>query len=160
MKMKYSFYGVVYGKTVEEAESKIMDSIKQGGYELKEMTVITSPDTARERLSYIVEESQEVFVAAFLNVKNEVLKIMEVARGSHNSLLLAPREVLIPALKAGAVNILLAHNHPSGDPAPSPEDLSFTKKMKIAVEIVGLQLLDHLIFAERGYFSFKQEDLL
>ena len=83
-----------------------------------------------------------------------------VAGGALMHVAVTPREVFSPAIEQRAAAIVLAHNHPSGDPGPSPEDRAFTSRMAHAGAILGIQLLDHLVVARRGYFSFAEAGLL
>jgi DNA repair protein RadC len=101
-------------------------------------------------------ESQEVIAMAFLTTRNRVLGKRVIFKGTVSGAAASPREILREALRANAAKMIVAHNHPSGSPGPSEEDLHFTKQLKEAGEIVGIPLVDHLIICERGsYFSFK-----
>ena len=77
-----------------------------------------------------------------------------------NASILAPREIFINALKNGAVNIILLHNHPSGDPTPSAEDVSTTQRVKEAGSLIGIKLMDHIIIGDNKYVSLKERGLL
>lgn len=88
---------------------------------------------------------QEVIGALFLDVRNRLIGEDEIARGTLHRALIEPRQILWPALARGAAGVLIFHNHPSGDPSPSPEDLTFTRRMVVACDAVGVKLVDHLI---------------
>jgi DNA repair protein RadC len=99
---------------------------------------------------------REHFKAAFLNTKNQVLRIVTVSIGSLNASIVHPREILKPAISASAASIILVHNHPTGDPAPSREDVEFTRRFAKCGELIGIQLLDHLIIGSGRYQSLKE----
>jgi DNA repair protein RadC len=83
-----------------------------------------------------------------------------ISMGTLNANLVHPREVFEPALKHSAASIMVAHNHPSGDPKPSEDDLEITKRLVEAGKMMGVELLDHVIIAANNHFSFKEEKLL
>jgi len=99
---------------------------------------------------------KEHFKAALLNTKNQILKIVTVSIGSLNASVVHPREILKPAISASAASIILVHNHPTGDPAPSKEDVEFTRRFAKCGELMGIQLLDHVIIGSSGYRSLKE----
>lgn len=103
---------------------------------------------------------QEVFILITLNSKNNVLSKKEIFRGSLNSSLVHPREVFKEALKDSAASIIVCHNHPSGDPTPSKEDINITKRIKECGKIMGIDLLDHIIIGDKSYISLKEEGQL
>jgi DNA repair protein RadC len=83
-----------------------------------------------------------------------------MSQGSVNSSIMPVREVYIQALKEDAVNIVLVHNHPSGDPSPSTEDIKITKRMKDAGNLIGIKLMDHIIIGDNKYISLAEQGLL
>lgn len=85
---------------------------------------------------------------------------MVLFKGTVNGAMLSPREVLIEALRSNAVYMVLLHNHPSGDPEPSREDIGITKRIKEAGKIVGIQLIDHIIIGDNQYISLKERGVL
>ena len=103
---------------------------------------------------------QEVFFVLLLDTRHRLIRQVEVSRGSLNQSLVHPREVFAPALREAAAAILVVHNHPSGDPAPSREDHEVTRRLARAGEILGIPLLDHLVIAAQGYTSFSQSGWL
>ncbi|MCB0406018.1 MAG: JAB domain-containing protein [Bdellovibrionales bacterium] len=106
-------------------------------------------------------ERQEVVSTAFLNGAMKLLSVREIFRGSVNHSVANPREILRAALLEDAVYLIVAHNHPSQDPAPSQWDRCFTKQMESAAAAVGIPLLDHLIVCGAGrYFSFAESGQL
>ena len=123
--------------------------------------VIRSPEDAAAYLMPDMSSlTQEHFVALFLNVKNEVLHKSTIFIGSLNSSIVHPREVFREAVKRSAASIICAHNHPSGNPAPSPEDIEVTKRLAEAGRIVGIDLLDHLIIGDHQFLSLKEGDFI
>ena len=100
-------------------------------------------------------ECTEVFLIACLSTKHHLLCVHEVSRGSLDSTLAHPREVFKAALLANAAAIVLAHNHPSGDASPSAEDVALTARLVNAGDIIGIDVLDHIIVGPGSYFSFK-----
>lgn len=99
---------------------------------------------------------KEHFKAALLDTKNQVLKIVTVSIGSLNASIVHPREILKPAISVSAASIILVHNHPTGDPSPSREDVEFTKRFAKCGELIGIQLLDHVIIGSGRYQSLKE----
>ena len=128
---------------------------------LKYRPVITGVDDAvqllMEKMRYL---DREHFQAVLLNTKNAVLDIEDISIGTLNSSLVHPREVFKQAIKKSANVVLLGHNHPSGDPTPSPEDLQITKRLAEAGKLIGIEVLDHIIIGDRNYYSFKEQGLL
>jgi DNA repair protein RadC len=107
----------------------------------------------------IANLDRENFVAVLLNIKNEVIEVTTVSVGTLSSALIHPREVFKPAIRASAASVVLAHNHPSGKVEPSREDREVTGRLAKAAEIVGIEVLDHVIVGD-GYFSMKEHGML
>jgi len=111
-----------------------------------------------DRYRYLLADSPvEVFLAVLLDVKNRVLREVRVSVGTLNGSLIHPREVFAPAVADRAAAIVIVHNHPSGDPRPSPEDGLVTRRLRSAGEIVGIPVLDHVIIGTCKFFSFREE---
>lgn len=104
-------------------------------------------------------QAEEVFSIVTLDTKNNVTGAFEVSRGTLNGSIVHPREVFKRAILQNASSIALMHNHPSGDPRPSSEDLQMTKRLEEAGKILGISILDHIIFGDY-FFSFKEEGLI
>jgi len=109
----------------------------------------------------------EKFLVLCLNRKNRLIKRVEATSGTASSSLVHPREVFREAIRSGASSVIVAHNHPSGDPAPSAADIRVTRQLREAAAIIGIELLDHLIVGEVGadprevgYYSFQESGLL
>lgn len=104
--------------------------------------------------------TREQILLIMMNSKSKILNDMIISTGTVNSSILAPREIYLNALKYGAVSIILIHNHPSGDPTPSVEDINTTKRMKEAGILIGIKLMDHIIIGDNRYVSLKEKGLL
>lgn len=104
--------------------------------------------------------TREEVLLIMLDSKSKILKDMIISSGTVSSSLLSPREIFLSALKYEAVNIILIHNHPSGDPTPSKEDIQVTKKMKEAGNLIGIRLMDHIIIGDNKYVSLGQQGYL
>jgi DNA repair protein RadC len=103
---------------------------------------------------------QEVLKVILLNTKNIVIMIRDVSIGSLNSSIVHPREVFNDAVKRSAAAIIVCHNHPSGDPSPSTEDVNITHRLKECGMILGIDLLDHVIIGNGSYVSLKEKGIL
>lgn len=127
----------------------------------KEGLVLTLPSTIA---AYYMEEmrhqKQEHMKLLMLNSKSKLLGEKNVSKGTVNASLVSPRELFIEALDKQAVAIILIHNHPSGDPTPSSNDILVTKRIREAGALIGIELLDHIIIGNNCYISFAEEKLL
>lgn len=100
--------------------------------------------------------AQEVFVVVGLDVRNGLLDVVEVARGALYCVEVHPREVFRPLLRMAAAGGIVIHNHPSGDPTPSPHDIALTRRLQAVGELVGITIIDHLVFGNHGYTSIAE----
>lgn len=123
--------------------------------------VIRSPEDGAK---YVMNDmrflSQEHFVCLYLNTKNQVMHKQTIFIGSLNASIVHPREVYKEALKRSAASVICIHNHPSGDPTPSREDIEVTKRLVEVGKIIGIELLDHLIIGENKFVSLKEKGYL
>jgi DNA repair protein RadC len=119
---------------------------------------ISSPRDALLLLSALGDERVERVGVLMLDARYHLIRIETVAVGSVNVARLQPRDVLTPALVAGAAAIVVAHSHPSGDARPSPADVRMTTLLRDAAGAVGLPLLDHLVVTRRGHYSFRRAE--
>jgi DNA repair protein RadC len=103
---------------------------------------------------------KEYFKIVLLNTKNEIISSENVSIGSLNASLVHPREVFITAIKKSAASLVLLHNHPSGNPQPSKEDISITKRLSEAGKIIGIDIIDHIIIGNGSYISLKEQSIL
>ena len=120
---------------------------------------ITSPADVLPEIRHIRDLNKEHFVAIFLNARNQVTKTDTISIGSLNASLVHPRELFAPAVGISAASVILAHNHPSGDVTPSKEDISLTKRMVQAGQIMGIEVVDHLIVASDKFLSMKEANV-
>lgn len=102
------------------------------------------------------KQAEEYVYMIALNVKGRSLGVFEISHGTVNQSICNPRDIFIKALLCGAVGIILAHNHPSGDTTPSKEDIEIYKRIKEAGEIIGIELLDNIVIGN-GYISFRED---
>ncbi|SFD58201.1 DNA replication and repair protein RadC [Lentibacillus persicus] len=123
--------------------------------------IIRSPEDGAD---YIMEEmrslNQEHFVVLFLNTKNQIIHRQTIFIGSLNASIVHPREVYREAVKRSAASIICAHNHPSGDPSPSQEDIHVTRRLVESGKMIGIELLDHLVIGDRKFISLKEKGYL
>ncbi len=118
--------------------------------------VITSPREAVLLLGGLRTAMREEVWVLMLDARHRPISCVTVAVGGINSSRLAPRDVLAPALRAGSAALVVAHNHPSGDPAPSRADRVVTEALRSASALVGIPMLDHIIVAARAHHSFRE----
>lgn len=133
-------------------------SIKLAGCVRQEPYIIRSPEDAAD---FMMEElrhlQQEHFVCLYLNTKNEVTRKETVFIGGLNSSIVHPREVFKNAMRYSAAAIICLHNHPSGNPSPSQEDIHVTRRLVDSGETIGIDVLDHLIIGDREFISLKEK---
>ncbi|ASS66331.1 MULTISPECIES: DNA repair protein RadC [unclassified Paenibacillus] len=126
-----------------------------------EAAVVRRPQDAAD---YLMEDLRyhkvEHFVCLFLNTKNHIIARETISVGTLNASLVHPREVFRSAIRHGAASIVCAHNHPSGDPSPSPEDAALTRRLAEAGELVGIDVLDHIVIGDGVFISLKEQGLL
>lgn len=103
---------------------------------------------------------QEELHALYLDRRQQVLALRPLTRGSDGATIVEPRQVFRPAVQCGATSVIVAHNHPSGDPSPSAEDLAATRRLASAGQILGISLMDHLILGRGCYLSLRAEGAL
>lgn len=123
-------------------------------------SLVRGPETVFELTRDIRGSNREHFVGFYLNTRNQVLRREVISIGSLNASIVHPREVFTPAIALSAASLILAHNHPSGDPTPSEEDLAITRRLTEAGRLLGIDVLDHVIVARDSYASFKERRLL
>jgi DNA repair protein RadC len=121
---------------------------------------VTSPREALLQLQDLRSSAKECFSVLYLNTRNQPVGCEKVAVGGLNVAALQPREVFGPALSLGAAAVILAHNHPSGDPTPSPEDLAVTRHLQEAGRLLGVEVLDHLVVCAERFKSLREAGAL
>lgn len=121
---------------------------------------IGSPEEVREYLRKYSGKRQEHFFVITLDGAHQVIKKRVVTIGITNRTIVHPREVFWNAIKDNAVAIIVAHNHPSGNLEPSPDDIEITNRLKEAGEILGIHVMDHVVFSKSGYVSFAEKGMM
>lgn len=114
------------------------------------------PARVHELMRHAAFADRECFHVVLLDVRGRLLRSARVAEGSLTQCPVSPRDALRPAVREGAHGVVFVHNHPSGDPAPSPEDLDLTERLRAAADLVGVLARDHVIVAAGGYYSFVE----
>ena len=132
----------------------------EGYPESEKRPLVRSPEEvvslARGRLK---GKKKEYFLALLLDTRGQLIRIAEISVGSLDSSIVHPREVFKEAISASAASVILVHNHPSGDPTASEDDIGLTKRLAEAGEIVGIDVLDHVIVGGSRYLSLKRNGL-
>jgi DNA repair protein RadC len=106
------------------------------------------------------KEKREIFYVVLLNNKNKKMREVKISEGSLTASLVHPREVYNPVIRESAAAVIFVHNHPSGDPAPSQEDIEITRRLKEVGEVMGVRVLDHVVIGHDRYFSFSDRGML
>jgi DNA repair protein RadC len=114
-----------------------------------------SPKYVLKQISHLKENEKENFVVLYLDARNKLITKETISIGTINTSLVHPREVFEPAIRELAVAVILAHNHPSGDPTPSEDEIALTKKLVEAGKILGIEIIEHIIIGKNKYFIFK-----
>ena len=128
---------------------------------LEHLDRFTSPRQVFDYFHHEFRDSRkEYFLTLLLDGKNRIIRRVQVSEGSLNQSIVHPREVFIPAVKESAAAIILVHNHPTGDPAPSSEDIAITRRLREAGDIMGIKVLDHIIIGDGEFVSFVERGLL
>lgn len=122
---------------------------------------LTSPHAVINYLQKkIGREKKEHFLLIALDTRNNLVKTSDISIGILNSSLIHPREVFKEAIQANAAKVIVAHNHPGGDPDPSKEDLAVTKRLVEAGRIIDIEVIDHIIVTNTGFVSFKEKNII
>ena len=150
----------VHGLGMAKA-SQIVAAIELGRrYLIKNNKRITSAQDVYEELKAYVDRVQEYFLTITLDGASHIIQTRTVFIGTLNQSLVHPREVFADAICDRAAGIIIAHNHPSGTLEPSRADIQITQRLKEAAQLVGIELLDHVILAKNGYYSFVDEGMI
>ncbi|MDZ5253094.1 RadC family protein [Clostridium sp. LIBA-8841] len=128
--------------------------------EFTQIKISKPSDIAELVLDELRMLQQEVLMLITLDTKNKVISKKEIFRGGLNSSLVHPREIFKEAVKDSAASIIICHNHPSGDPTPSKDDINITTRLKECGKMMGIELLDHLIIGDNRFISLKEKDIL
>lgn len=122
-----------------------------------EILTIDSPEDAMELLKWMKREKREHFVAILLDAKNQIMRVATIHIGTLTMSVVGAREVFREAIRDGASSLIVAHNHPSGDPTPSPEDIEITKSLIQIGELLDIPVLDHVIIGDRRAISLRNQ---
>jgi len=128
--------------------------------EQKKYDIKNPSEVVKTIRALIKDKAKEHFKLIILDSRNKIIEITNISIGTLNANLAHPREIFKDAITRNAASIILAHNHPSGDPEPSEEDLKITKQLTEAGKILGIDVLDHIIIAKNSYISFKEKGLI
>ena len=135
--------------------------IRDGRVATLETPIIRTPaDTIPVLEAELSELAYERFIALALSTKNHVIAVLPVSNGSLNASIVHPRELFQRVILANAASVIICHNHPSGSPDPSPEDIQLTKRLVEAGELLDIPILDHVILGYGRYYSFKEHSLI
>ena len=126
----------------------------------KKTQIYLKPKEVWQELKDLRDHKKEHFVIFYLDSRNQEIKREIISVGSLNANLVHPREVFEPAVRNSAAQIILAHNHPSGDPEPSEDDLEITKRLVESGKILGIEVVDHIIVVKNGFLSFKEKKIM
>ena len=150
----------IHGLGVAKA-SQIVAAIELSKrYLIKQNKKITSSKDVYEELKDYADKKQEYFIAVYLDGANHICDIKVITIGILNKSLVHPREVFAFAIEQRCAGVIVAHNHPSGVLKPSDGDIEVTKRLLKSAEILGIELLDHIIISKNGYFSFNENGML
>lgn len=127
----------------------------------REELSFTDPSSIAEYyMERLRHEEQEILLCMMFDTKNHLLGDAEISKGTVNSALISPRELFLQALAFHAVHIILVHNHPSGNPEPSQEDILVTRRVQGAGELIGISLLDHIVVGDHCYVSMYEQGVM
>jgi len=150
----------IHGLGIAKA-SQIISAIELSKrYLIKQNKKISSAKDVYDELSEYHNKKQEYFSCIYLDGANHICKTEVITIGTLNQSLVHPREVFAPAIENRCASIIVAHNHPSGVLKPSDEDLAVTKRLKESGKLLGIELLDHVIFTKDDYFSLSDNGLM
>ena len=142
-------------KCIVELSRRIAGSAAKNALDMNDPSTI-----AEYYMEKLRHEEQEHLYSLMLDGKNHYMGEQLISRGTANATLVTPREVFVEALRRQALGVVLIHNHPSGDPAPSHCDYQVTERVMHAGEMIGIRLLDHIVIGDHKYFSFREQGLI
>lgn len=132
----------------------------EGYSEAEDKPVIKTPDDVASLVKGRLKgKKKEHFLALLLDTRNQLIKVAEISVGSLDTSIVHPREVFKEAISASAASVIFVHNHPSGDPTASEDDIKLTKRLAEVGEIMGIDVLDHIIVCDKQHLSLKREGL-
>lgn len=128
--------------------------------QMASVPIRVSEDAARIYMPQMKNMRKETFRVALLNTKNRITKTVTISEGGLASAVVEPREVFNPAIRESASGVILLHNHPSGDPSPSDDDINLTRRLSAAGKLMNIKILDHIIIGDGRYYSFADNEEL
>ena len=134
--------------------------VREGNSHTDKKTIHSPEDVHAIVAAEYADAVVETAMMLALDTKNKVIGIFEISRGSLNASIIHPRDIFQRAILVNAASVILAHNHPSGDPTPSPEDVALTKKLVDAGKVMDITVLDHVIVGEGSFVSLKEQGAL
>jgi DNA repair protein RadC len=152
--------GIGLAKAAQIKAAFELASRLEGYAQAGEKTVVKTPEDVSGVVGGRLRgKKKEYFLALLLDTRNQLIKVAEISVGSLDSSIVHPREVFKEAISASAAAVIFAHNHPSGDAQASPDDIKLTKRLAEAGELVGIEVLDHVIIGDKKFLSLKREGL-
>nr|WP_294667990.1 DNA repair protein RadC [uncultured Blautia sp.] len=142
-------------KCIGELSKRMASAVARPGLSFNDPITI-----AKYYMEHLRHEEQEVLIVMLLDGKNHLIGEQTLSRGTVNATLITPREIFLEAMKFHAVSVILVHNHPSGDPTPSDDDIKVTERVYRSGELLGVRLLDHVVIGDHKYVSFRELGLL
>ncbi len=149
--------GIGFAKAVQIKACFELGKRKDLEPELKDFDIKDPQSVVKAIRASIKDKAKEHFKLILLNARNKILGVSTISIGSLNASIVHPREVFKDAIVHSAYSVVLAHNHPSGDPEPSEDDLKMTKRLIEAGKILGIEVTDHVIISKNGFFSFNTD---
>jgi DNA repair protein RadC len=154
------FKGMGEAKSVSIIAALELGKRRRGSEALERKKITSSRDAFEYFVSILGDHTYEAFYILLLNRANKVIQSLQVSEGGVSGTVADPKKIFKMALEHNACNIILGHNHPSGNVQPSDTDIKLTRKLKSAGEVLDLPVLDHLIIGEEKYYSFADEGML
>ena len=158
--MSNSFNLELFRKTYKGPTVRVKLVVTEAEAAYLPTTPFTSSSQVADYFSSLEEEPREILIAMYLDNKHRALGIEEVSKGTLTASLCEPRAILQGAILANAAALILVHDHPSGNPEPSPEDIAVTKNLKQLTDIVPIRLLDHVIIGRKSYYSLADHGVI
>ena len=152
--------GIGEAKAISIAASLELGKRRRGAEAMLKSTINSAKEAYEYLLPYIEDFSQEHFLIMFLNRGNQVLKVECISTGGITNTIVDPKVIYKKALTIGATAIILCHNHPSGNPRPSQEDFSLTRKLRAAGKLLDIEVEDHVIIGAEQFYSFAENGTL
>ena len=156
--MRLNLYNVKINRETNRTEF-----IKEKAVNYSACKKLQSPEHIVEAVNSLLDlqnMAEEYAYLLTLNTKGDITGVFEISHGTVSNCLVSPREIFNRALMIGATAIILVHNHPSGYPEPSHDDILLTERVKKAGELIGIELLDHIIIGDKCFISFRREEIL